>query len=155
MSAQGAAFGALLRELRLAKSLTIEALAEASGVSVRGIGDLERGRRAAPQRRTVAALADGLALDAADRERLLAAERAERTPGYNPVGVRSVPRGIDDFVTAGPQRPPAGRYVAQWPPAGLPFLPGRRRPGCPTGPNCAGRGKNQCTRASRTPLASA
>ncbi|MBB5926620.1 ATP-binding protein [Streptomyces echinatus] len=98
MSAQGAAFGALLREIRLAKSLTIEALAEASGVSVRGIGDLERGRRAAPQRRTVAALANGLGLDDTEGERLLAAARAGRAPGYSPVGVRSFPRGIDDFV---------------------------------------------------------
>ncbi|CUW26458.1 ATP-binding protein [Streptomyces reticuli] len=98
MSAREAAFGPLLRELRRAKSLTMEALAEASGVSVRGIGDLERGRRAAPQRRTVAALADGLGLDDPERERLLAAARAGRTPGYSPVGVRSFPRGIDDFV---------------------------------------------------------
>ncbi|KOG58691.1 ATP-binding protein [Streptomyces flaveolus] len=98
MSAQKAAFGPLLRSMRRAKSLTIEALAEASGVSERGIGDLERGRRAAPQRRTVAALADGLGLDDTDRERLLAAARAGRTPGYSPVGVRSFPRGIDDFV---------------------------------------------------------
>ncbi|MFJ4946949.1 ATP-binding protein [Streptomyces sp. NPDC088760] len=98
MSAAEAAFGPLLRELRLAKSLTMEALAEASGVSVRGIGDLERGRRAAPQRRTVAALADGLGLAHAERERLLTAARAGRTPGYSPVGVRSFPRGIDDFV---------------------------------------------------------
>ncbi|MFB7598232.1 tetratricopeptide repeat protein [Streptomyces sp. NPDC056160] len=98
MSAHEAAFGALLRQLRQTKSLTIEALAEASGVSVRGIGDLERGRRAAPQRRTVAALADGLGLDDTERERLLAAARAGRAPGYSPVGVRSFPRGIDDFV---------------------------------------------------------
>ncbi|MEV5149857.1 tetratricopeptide repeat protein [Streptomyces sp. NPDC052727] len=98
MSAHEVAFGPLLRSLRRAKSLTIEALAEASGVSERGIGDLERGRRAAPQRRTVAALADGLGLDDADRERLLAAARAGRSPGYSPVGVRSFPRGIDDFV---------------------------------------------------------
>ncbi|MET8947872.1 tetratricopeptide repeat protein [Streptomyces sp. NPDC004542] len=98
MSARQVAFGALLREMRRAKSLTIEALAEASGVSGRGIGDLERGRRAAPQRRTVAALADGLGLDDAGRERLLAAARARRTPEYSPVGVRSFPRGIDDFV---------------------------------------------------------
>lgn len=98
MSGQEIAFGPLLRSMRRAKSLTIEALAEASGVSERGIGDLERGRRAAPQRRTVAALADGLGLDDADRERLLAAARAGRAPGYSPVGVRSFPRGIDDFV---------------------------------------------------------
>ncbi|MER5978374.1 helix-turn-helix domain-containing protein [Streptomyces sp. NPDC001857] len=98
MSGERTAFGALLRELRLSASQTIEGLAEASGVSVRGIGDLERGRRAAPQRRTVAALADGLGLDEALRERLLSAARAGRTAGYSPVGVRAFPRGIDDFV---------------------------------------------------------
>ncbi|CAM5600087.1 ATP-binding protein [Streptomyces aurantiogriseus] len=98
MTGEQAAFGALLRELRLSASQTIEGLAEASGVSVRGIGDLERGRRAAPQRRTVAALADGLGLDETLRERLLSAARAGRTPGYSPLGVRAFPRGIDDFV---------------------------------------------------------
>ncbi|MFF8594210.1 ATP-binding protein [Streptomyces sp. NPDC015220] len=98
MTGERAAFGALLRELRLARSLTIEGLSEASGVSVRGIGDLERGRRAAPQRRTVAALADGLGLDEPERERLLASSRSGRSPAYSPAGVRSFPRGIDDFV---------------------------------------------------------
>ncbi|WP_328476885.1 NB-ARC domain-containing protein [Streptomyces sp. NBC_00377] len=98
MSGEQAAFGALLREFRLTASQTIEGLAEASGVSVRGIGDLERGRRAAPQRRTVAALADGLGLDETLRERLLTAARAGRCGGYSPVGVRAFPRGIDDFV---------------------------------------------------------
>ncbi|MGW5868615.1 ATP-binding protein [Streptomyces sp. NPDC055239] len=88
----------MLREFRLAASLTMEGLAEASGVSVRGIGDLERGRRAAPQRRTVAALADGLGLDEAGRERLLAVARTGRSSGYSPAGVRTFPRGIDDFV---------------------------------------------------------
>ncbi|MFI2642329.1 ATP-binding protein [Streptomyces sp. NPDC018610] len=92
------AFGALLRELRIARSLTIEGLSEASGVSVRGVGDLERGRRAAPQRRTVAALADGLGLDEAERERLLASARSGRSPAYRPAGVRAFPRGVDDFV---------------------------------------------------------
>ncbi|WP_217235389.1 tetratricopeptide repeat protein [Streptomyces sp. AC555_RSS877] len=98
MAEESAAFGSVLRELRLAASLTLEGLAEVSGVSVRGIGDLERGRRAAPQRRTVAALADGLCLAEPERERLLAAARAGRSPGYSPAGVRAFPRGIDDFV---------------------------------------------------------
>ncbi|MGW5639442.1 ATP-binding protein [Streptomyces sp. NPDC003832] len=93
-----AAFGALLRELRLARSLTIEGLSESSGISVRGIGDLERDRRAAPQRRTVAALADGLALEEPERGRLLAAARSGRDSAYRPVGVRSFPRGVDDFT---------------------------------------------------------
>ncbi|GAB1331107.1 hypothetical protein ACE1SV_54460 [Streptomyces sennicomposti] len=96
--AGGQAFGALLRELRIARSLTIEGLAEASGVSVRGVGELERGRRAAPQRRTVAALADGLGLGEAERERLLASARSGRSPAYRPAGVRAFPRGVDDFV---------------------------------------------------------
>ncbi|WP_432102830.1 ATP-binding protein [Streptomyces sp. bgisy091] len=92
------AFGALLRELRQARSLTIEGLSEASGISVRGIGDLERDRRAAPQRRTVAALADGLTLGEAERERLLAAARGGRSAAYRPTGVRSFPRAVDDFT---------------------------------------------------------
>ncbi|MER6115739.1 tetratricopeptide repeat protein [Streptomyces sp. NPDC001743] len=94
----GEGFGPLLRQSRLAASLTIEALAEASGVSVRGIGDLERGRRATPQRGTVAALADGLGLGEAERERLLAAARAGRHPRHTTVGVRAFPRGIHHFV---------------------------------------------------------
>ncbi|WP_299534240.1 tetratricopeptide repeat protein [uncultured Streptomyces sp.] len=98
MSDDHGGFGTALRELRIAASLTLEGLAEASGVSVRGIGDLERGRRAAPQRRTVAALADGLGLADADRERLLATARAGRSTGYSPAGVRAFPRGIDDFA---------------------------------------------------------
>ncbi|MET7684026.1 helix-turn-helix domain-containing protein [Streptomyces sp. NPDC005423] len=98
MAGDSATFGARLRELRLGASLTIEGLAEASGVSVRGIGDLERGRRTAPQRGTVAALADGLGLGERDREDLLSAARSGRAPGYSPLGVRAFPRGIDDFV---------------------------------------------------------
>ncbi|MDQ0767043.1 ATP-binding protein [Streptomyces canus] len=98
MGGGGEDFGALLRQLRLNVFLTLEGLAEASGVSVRGIGDLERGRRAAPQRRTVAALADGLRLDAEQRDRLLAAARAGRVDQPTPVSVRTFPRDVDDFV---------------------------------------------------------
>ncbi|MFE8940618.1 ATP-binding protein [Streptomyces sp. NPDC007872] len=98
MTGAGLEFGALLRRLRLDASLTLEALAEASGVSVRGIGDLERGRVATPQRRTVAALADGLRLDGTERERLLAVARVGRNPRPRPAGLHAFPRGIDDFV---------------------------------------------------------
>ncbi|MGW3561072.1 ATP-binding protein [Streptomyces sp. NPDC000963] len=98
MTGAGLEFGALLRRLRLDASLTLEALAEASGVSVRGIGDLERGRVATPQRRTVAALADGLRLDGPERERLLAVARVGRNPRPRPAGLHAFPRGIDDFV---------------------------------------------------------
>ncbi|MFJ9808967.1 ATP-binding protein [Streptomyces sp. NPDC101158] len=98
MTGAGLEFGTLLRRLRGEASLTLEALAEASGVSVRGIGDLERGRVATPQRRTVAALADGLRLSTSERERLLAAARIGRLPHPQPKGLRAFPRGVDDFV---------------------------------------------------------
>ncbi|WP_037945357.1 helix-turn-helix domain-containing protein, partial [Streptomyces sp. NRRL WC-3774] len=48
----GTAFGVMLRSLRRAARLTLEELSEASGVSVRALGDLERGRSRGPQRRT-------------------------------------------------------------------------------------------------------
>ncbi|MCW8382557.1 XRE family transcriptional regulator [Streptomyces justiciae] len=94
-------FGQLLRRLRQDAGLTIESLAEKSGVSARGIGNLERGERTVPQRRTVAALADGLGLDAAERDRLLSAARAgraRRSNGDNAVGPGALPREVDDFT---------------------------------------------------------
>lgn len=91
-------FGSLLRGLRLEATLTLEGLAEASGVCVRAIGDLERGRRAAPRPRTAAALAEGLSLSGLDRQKLLTAARAGRSDGYTPVGVQAVPQGMPEFV---------------------------------------------------------
>ncbi|MGI5396264.1 ATP-binding protein [Streptomyces sp. CA-251251] len=98
MNREDLAFGVLLRHLRLNADMTIEDLAEASGVSVRGIGDLERGRRAEPQRRTVAALASGLRLDERQCDELLAAARRGSPDSRDSVAVRTFPRGIDDFV---------------------------------------------------------
>ncbi|MEU9064803.1 helix-turn-helix domain-containing protein [Streptomyces sp. NPDC048430] len=88
----------MLRGLRVEASLTLEGLAEASGVSVRAIGDLERGRRGAPRPGTAAALAEGLRLSDFGRQGLLAAARAGRNDGYTPVGVQAVPRGMPEFV---------------------------------------------------------
>ncbi|MFD1148472.1 helix-turn-helix domain-containing protein, partial [Saccharothrix hoggarensis] len=76
-------FGELLRAHRLRVRLTQEELAEGSGVSVRAISDMERGRARGPQRRTVEALAGVLALAGPEvRELLDAAKegRARRAP---------------------------------------------------------------------------
>ncbi|MEV4344114.1 helix-turn-helix domain-containing protein [Actinoplanes sp. NPDC049596] len=59
----GLGFGGRLRELRVRRGLTIEGLAEASGVSARAISDMERGRSRAPRPRTVAALSGALGGD--------------------------------------------------------------------------------------------
>ncbi|MFB7776181.1 helix-turn-helix domain-containing protein [Streptomyces bauhiniae] len=94
-----AAFGTLLRGLRRAHSMTLEGLAEASGVSARGIGDLERGRRAVPQRRTVAAIARGLNLTEEEQQELFDAARARRVSrAHGTTGVQPLPRGAEDFV---------------------------------------------------------
>ncbi|WP_203947426.1 XRE family transcriptional regulator [Planotetraspora thailandica] len=92
----------MLRELRQARGLTLEELAEASGVSGRAIGDMERGRSLRPHRGTVAALAQGLQLDEGMRAELLTAARGAR-PCAKPVeslkaSPHTLPRGVRDFV---------------------------------------------------------
>lgn len=95
-------FGPLLRSLRQSSDLTIEELSHASGVSVRAIGDMERGVSRRPQRRTVQALAAALRLDAEQQAELADAARAgrPRADGQAPehAGRYELPRGLADFV---------------------------------------------------------
>lgn len=80
-------FGDLLRTLRTGSGLTQEALAEASGSSVRSIREMERGRVRTPQRRTASLLADALRLDGDHRDRFLAlAAREVRHPPPSAIG---------------------------------------------------------------------
>ncbi|MEV8442186.1 helix-turn-helix domain-containing protein [Actinosynnema sp. NPDC051121] len=72
--------GRLLRAHRSAAGLTIEELAHRSGVSPRAVSDLERDRVRRPQRRTLTAVLDALALDAAGRELVRQAAGIGRPP---------------------------------------------------------------------------
>jgi transcriptional regulator with XRE-family HTH domain/tetratricopeptide (TPR) repeat protein len=91
--------GEQIRQLRLAADLTLEALAERSGVSVRTIGDVERGVSAAPHRRTVDALARGLQLGPADRQKLLRESRARRAvPAQGARASAVAPHRVWDFT---------------------------------------------------------
>lgn len=77
----------------------MEQLAEASGVSVRAISDMERGHSRAPQIRTLAALADGLRVTDDDRAALQAAARQARSPSAaGRPRLCEPPRGVTDFV---------------------------------------------------------
>jgi transcriptional regulator with XRE-family HTH domain len=88
--------GPQLRAVRLDRGLTLEQLAEASGVSVRGISDIERGVRDRPRRSTIDALCDALQVDPATR-RELAREQFKRTRTESPA--ESVqPHRVRDFV---------------------------------------------------------
>jgi pimeloyl-ACP methyl ester carboxylesterase len=61
-AARASILGGLLRAARVAADLTLEALAERSGVSARTISDIERGVSTRPRRATTYALADALGL---------------------------------------------------------------------------------------------
>lgn len=62
-------FPALLRALRERACLTQEELAERSGLSIRAISDLERGRTTKPHRKSVALLAQALQIEGESLER--------------------------------------------------------------------------------------
>jgi transcriptional regulator with XRE-family HTH domain len=90
----------VLRGHRRAARLTLEQLAEVSGVSARTLSDMERGRSKGPQHRTVTALADALALEGHAREQLVELARDGRLRDHwsRPVGLCELPRLIDDFT---------------------------------------------------------
>jgi transcriptional regulator with XRE-family HTH domain/tetratricopeptide (TPR) repeat protein len=122
------AFGPLLRTLRLAADLTLEQLAERSGVSNRAISDMERGVSLGPQIRTVQAIADALGLDAEQRSAMSAAARAGRRRGQPAVA----PTASEPYVAAETLKaaaPTASEVPAAVPaqlPADLAVFTGRR-----------------------------
>jgi predicted ATPase/DNA-binding XRE family transcriptional regulator len=69
-------FGKLLRHFRLAAGLSQEALAERAHMSAFAISALERGHRRKPQSKTLALLADALALDSEQRAQFETAARS-------------------------------------------------------------------------------
>src|SRR5829696_6734717 len=81
VATEATAFGDVLRRLRLTAGLTQADLARLSGLSVRGISDLERGARATPQRRTLTRLSRALQLGGAQQAELDMAARARRRNG--------------------------------------------------------------------------
>ncbi len=90
----------MLRGHRRAARLTLEQLAEVSGVSARTLSDMERGRSKGPQHRTVTALADALALDGDAREQLVELARDGRLRDHwtRPAGLCELPRLVEDFT---------------------------------------------------------
>lgn len=97
-----ATFATELRRLRQRSALTVEGLAEASGLSTRTISGLELGESLGPRRRTVTMLADGLDLDEVERgtlERL--AEAGRPRPATLPVGWCVPPPTVPYFAGRG------------------------------------------------------
>ncbi|MDR7276537.1 helix-turn-helix domain-containing protein [Catenuloplanes atrovinosus] len=119
-------FGDRLRDLRIRAGLTIEALAGASGVSVRAISDTERGRNRAPRARTVAALAAALRLGPGDAAAFAALARAGWDPGV-PAGrprAGELPRRTAEFVGREAELAVLGDRVTTEAPASVTVLHG-------------------------------
>ena len=108
--------GPWLRRQRVAAGLTQEDLAERSGVSVRTIADLERGRTRRPYPSSVRALTRALGLpDSAG---------AELVARYRMGGGGADGLGVDD---AGPAETVTGTAVPRQLPAAVPYFAGRAR----------------------------
>jgi predicted ATPase/DNA-binding XRE family transcriptional regulator len=75
-------FGKLLRQFRIAKGLSQEALAERARISLDTVGALERGRRQAPHRETLSLISEGLALTPEEHAGLESAAAASRRIGH-------------------------------------------------------------------------
>ncbi|MGW4461822.1 helix-turn-helix domain-containing protein [Micromonospora sp. NPDC004704] len=105
--------GQRLRELRRAAGMTMEQLAEASGVSTRAISDVERGQIRAPQPRTLAALSTALGVIDEEHRRLEDAARALR---MHTAAARThlcePPRAVTDFVGRKPELEVVRRHAA-------------------------------------------
>jgi transcriptional regulator with XRE-family HTH domain len=70
-------FAALLRQNRMHRQFTQEALAERSGVSCRTIVELERNRGRIPRPVTAELLATALGLDGRERDTFMASARSQ------------------------------------------------------------------------------
>jgi Helix-turn-helix domain/NB-ARC domain len=118
-------FGTLLREYRSASGLTQEDLAQRSGVSIRAIADMERGRTARPFRHSVRRLADGLALQGPDREQLeMAAARSAVAAIFLTAGQAAAGTVASPAVLAAVRGPGNGRgsVPRQLPPSSADFV---------------------------------
>jgi tetratricopeptide (TPR) repeat protein/transcriptional regulator with XRE-family HTH domain len=100
-------FGGLVRALRIAAGFTQEQLAESSGLGVRTIRDLERGRVRRPHRESIDLLATALGLPPEARDDLA---RAGRQPPVRPEPIAASAAGAGEPVPR--QLPPAVRHFA-------------------------------------------
>jgi len=81
-------FAGVLRELRRPARLTQQELADAAGVSLRTVSDLERGVATAPQKETIRLLADALHLIGPERAEFERAARGRPLPSGSEAGSR-------------------------------------------------------------------
>jgi tetratricopeptide (TPR) repeat protein/transcriptional regulator with XRE-family HTH domain len=107
------AFAGLLRQLRVEAGLSQEELAEAAGVGVRTVSDLERGVALTARKETARLLADALGLAGATRASFDAVARGHAVAGQSTAAgtrvdavaaaTRTLPRDISSFTGREPE----------------------------------------------------
>src|ERR1700683_1565085 len=111
IEAPAVSFADLLRRLRAEAGVTQGELAEAAGVGVRTVSDLERGVALTARKETARLLADALGLDGTVRVSFEAAARGRSPAPASPAAVaggvaaatRTLPRDIASFTGRGPE----------------------------------------------------
>lgn len=93
-----ATFADFLKFFRMRGALTQEELAGRTGVSVRAIRDMERGRARRPQRRTVNVLAQGLGISVEETYALRRLARSDAGPPVAQVTGMPLPATVPDLV---------------------------------------------------------
>src|SRR5207244_10066350 len=93
-----ASFASLLRQHRLAASLSQAALAERARMSVTAIAALERGRSASPRASTIVLLADALGLSIAERALLVASARVMADQPRQDNAQGAAPQPLTSFI---------------------------------------------------------
>lgn len=97
--ARSSTFGKLLLEHRRAAGLSQADLSRASGISVRALRDLERGRAQAAQQRSAEVLADALELTGGERELFLTiAKEGRRRTSRPATALCALPPMVPDLV---------------------------------------------------------
>ena len=93
-------FGDVVRRRRIAAGLTQEQLAEQTGMSVRAIADIERGRTTCPRRSSVKLLVQTLRLTDSDGDQLTAVARraGQHANAFGSAIPRQLPAAVRHFV---------------------------------------------------------
>jgi tetratricopeptide (TPR) repeat protein len=123
MSGEAGGFGALLRARRQSAGLTQQEVAERSGLAIRTISDLERGRTRWPYPDSVHRLADALELSGAPRDEFITAA-GRRLAGTARAG--GIQAGSAGPPGTGASREAGKRVVPRLLPAAVPGFVGRR-----------------------------
>ncbi|HEV2451155.1 MAG TPA: tetratricopeptide repeat protein [Streptosporangiaceae bacterium] len=120
-------FGAVVRDHRIAAGLTQEELAERTGMSVRAIGDIERGRTARPRRSTVELLERTLRLSSPVKGQVAetAAQSSQERAGQEQSSLERAGLERAGQERAGQERASAQRIVPRQLPATIRHFVGR------------------------------